>query len=72
MLCCGPPAPSGLILTGWPIWCCRDREPFLTVAADIQDGMQAPDITALAQPRTQALALPAGVRVDMGGRWQSP
>jgi multidrug efflux pump len=50
-----------------PILWRRDREPFLTVAADIQDGMQAPDITALAQPRIQALALPAGVRVDMGG-----
>ena len=29
--------------------------------------MQAPDITALALPRIQALTLPAGVRVDVGG-----
>ena len=50
-----------------PILWRRDREPFLTVQADIQDGMQAPDITALALPRIQALTLPAGVRVDVGG-----
>ncbi|MBC7635547.1 MAG: efflux RND transporter permease subunit [Acetobacteraceae bacterium] len=50
-----------------PILWRRAREPFLTVAADIQDGMQAPDITALAQPRIAALALPAGIRVDTGG-----
>ncbi len=50
-----------------PILWRRDREPFLTVAADIQDGMQAPDITGLAEPRIKALALPAGVRVDTGG-----
>ena len=50
-----------------PILWRRDREPFLTVQADIQDGMQAPDITALALPRIQALHLPAGIRVDVGG-----
>ncbi len=50
-----------------PILWRRDREPFLSVQADIQDGLQAPDVTALALPRVRALALPAGVRVDVGG-----
>ena len=50
-----------------PILWRRDREPYLTVQADIQDGLQAPDVTAAALPRIRALDLPAGVRVDVGG-----
>ncbi len=50
-----------------PILWRRDREPYITVQADIQDGLQAPDVTAAALPRIRALDLPAGVRVDVGG-----
>ena len=50
-----------------PILWRRDRAAFLTVRSDIQDGLQAPDITAAALPRVQAIALPAGVTIQTGG-----
>jgi multidrug efflux pump len=50
-----------------PILWRRDRESYLTVQADVQDGLQAPDVTAAALPAIHALALPAGVRVEVGG-----
>jgi multidrug efflux pump subunit AcrB len=50
-----------------PIIWRRDREPYLTVEADVQDGLQAPDVTAAALPRVQSVALPEGVRVETGG-----
>jgi multidrug efflux pump len=50
-----------------PILWRRDREPYLTVEADVQDGLQAPDVTAAALPAIRALALPPGVRVEVGG-----
>jgi multidrug efflux pump subunit AcrB len=50
-----------------PILWRRDRDAYLTVRADIQDGLQAPDVTAAALPLLRALPLPAGVRIDVGG-----
>ncbi|CAH2599625.1 Efflux RND transporter permease subunit [Rhodovastum atsumiense] len=50
-----------------PILWRRDREPYLTVQADIQDGLQAPDVTAAALPRLAAVPLPPGVRIETGG-----
>ncbi len=50
-----------------PILWRRDREPYLTVQADIQDGLQGPDVTAAALPRLAALPLPRGVRIEVGG-----
>jgi multidrug efflux pump subunit AcrB len=50
-----------------PILWRRDRTPYITVQADIQDGLQAPDVTAAALPRIAALHLPAGVRIETGG-----
>ncbi len=55
------------IVTEEPILWRRDREPYLTVQADIQDGLQAPDVTAAALPLMRALALPPGVRIETGG-----
>ena len=50
-----------------PILWRRDREPFLTVQAEIQDGLQAPDVTAAALPLLATLSLPEGVRIETGG-----
>jgi multidrug efflux pump subunit AcrB len=50
-----------------PILWRRDRDSYLTVEADMQDGLQAPDVTAAALPRVRAVALPPGVRVEVGG-----
>ena len=50
-----------------PILWRRDRASFLTVRSDIQDGLQAPDVTAAALPRIQAIQLPAGVTIQTGG-----
>ena len=50
-----------------PILWRRDREPVLAVQADIQDGLQAPDVTAAALPAIAAIALPEGVRIETGG-----
>jgi len=50
-----------------PILWRRDRQSYLTVESDVQDGLQAPDVTAAAWPAIQALALPEGVRVEVGG-----
>ena len=50
-----------------PILWRRNRHPYLTVQADIQDGLQAPDVTAAALPRVRGLALPDGVHVETGG-----
>ncbi|MCW3477182.1 efflux RND transporter permease subunit [Limobrevibacterium gyesilva] len=50
-----------------PILWRRDRAPYLSVQADVQEGLQAPDVTAAALPRIRALALPDGVRVETGG-----
>jgi multidrug efflux pump subunit AcrB len=50
-----------------PILWRRDRQSYLTVQSDIQDGLQAPDVTAAALPAIRALTLPAGVRVEVGG-----
>jgi len=52
-----------------PILWRRNREPFLTVRADVAEGLQGPDVTAAALPRIEALraGLPAGVRIVTGG-----
>ncbi len=50
-----------------PILWRRDRAAFLTVRSEIQEGLQAPDITAAALPRIQAIQLPAGVTIQTGG-----
>ncbi len=50
-----------------PILWRRDRAAFLTVRSEIQDGLQAPDITAAALPRIQAIQLPPGVTIQTGG-----
>lgn len=54
-------------ITEEPILWRRDRESYLTVQADIQDGLQAPDVTKAALPRLAALKLPPGVRIETGG-----
>jgi multidrug efflux pump subunit AcrB len=50
-----------------PILWRRDREPFLTARAEVQDGLQAPDVTAAALSRIASIALPDGVRIETGG-----
>ncbi len=50
-----------------PILWRRDRMPFLTVQSDVQEGLQAPDVTAAALLRINAIALPSGVRIETGG-----
>jgi multidrug efflux pump subunit AcrB len=52
-----------------PILWRRNREPFLTVRAEIAPGLQAPDVTAAALPRMEAMAgdLPVGMRIEAGG-----
>lgn len=52
-----------------PILWRRNREPYLTVRADVVDGLQAPDVTAAAQPRMEAIraTLPPGYRLVTGG-----
>ena len=52
-----------------PILWRRDRKPFLTVQADIQDGLQAPDVTAAVLTRLAPIraALPSGYRIETGG-----
>ena len=55
-----------------PIIWRRARELTLTVRADIDDGVQAPDVS-VAIDRTLAeirAALPAGYRIDIGGAWE--
>ena len=54
-------------ITEEPILWRRDRETYLALQADIQDGLQAIDVTKSAQPRLAALALPPGVRIETGG-----
>ncbi len=52
-----------------PILWRRNREAFLTVRAEIAPGLQAPDVTAAALPRIQAVqaTLPIGLRIEAGG-----
>lgn len=50
-----------------PILWRRDRAGFLTVRSDVQEGLQAPDVTAAALPLIQAIALPQGVTIQIGG-----
>ncbi len=52
-----------------PILWRRNREPFLTVQADVQDGLQAPDVTVavLARLASVQAALPRGYRIETGG-----
>jgi multidrug efflux pump subunit AcrB len=52
-----------------PILWRRNREPFLTVRADLQEGFQGPDVTAAAQPLMDALRarLPPGTSIVTGG-----
>jgi multidrug efflux pump subunit AcrB len=52
-----------------PILWRRNREAFLTVRAEVAPGMQAPDVTAAALPRVDALraSLPVGMRIETGG-----
>jgi multidrug efflux pump subunit AcrB len=52
-----------------PILWRRNREPFLTVRAELQDGFQGPDVTAAAQPLIDALraGLPAETSIVTGG-----
>ncbi|HET9019981.1 MAG TPA: efflux RND transporter permease subunit [Acetobacteraceae bacterium] len=66
------PLPLGQIArivpqTEEPILWRRNRQPYLTVQADVQDGLQAPDVTAAALPAIKALKLPEGVHVETGG-----
>jgi len=49
-----------------PILWRRNRDSYLTVQSDIQDGLQAPDVTAAARSRLDAIALPDGVRIETG------
>lgn len=52
-----------------PILWRRNREGFLTVRADVADGLQGPDVTAAALPAIAALRalLPEGYRIETGG-----
>ena len=52
-----------------PIFWRRSREPLLAVRADVEEGLQGPDVTAAALPRLEALRarLPAGARIVTGG-----
>ncbi len=52
-----------------PILWRRNRESFITVRAEVAPGVQAPDVTAAALPRLEALraALPVGYRMEVGG-----
>jgi multidrug efflux pump subunit AcrB len=52
-----------------PILWRRNREPVLTVRADVVEGQQGPDVTMAALPRIEALraALPAGTAIVTGG-----
>lgn len=52
-----------------PILWRRDRAPVMTVQADVQDGLQAPDVTAAVLPRLEAIkaALPSGYAIETGG-----
>jgi multidrug efflux pump subunit AcrB len=52
-----------------PILWRRNREPFLAVRAEVAPGLQAPDVTAAAQPRMDQIArnLPIGMRIEAGG-----
>jgi multidrug efflux pump len=52
-----------------PIIWRRSRTPTLTVRADLVDGLQAPDVSAMLAPGIAALAaeLPAGYRIELGG-----
>ena len=52
-----------------PILWRRNRESFLTVQADAQDGLQAPDVTAAVLARLAPIqaALPPGYRIETGG-----
>ena len=50
-----------------PILWRRNRDSFLAVQADVQDGLQAPDVTAAALTRLATLKLPDGVRIETGG-----
>lgn len=52
-----------------PILWRRNREPFLTVRADLAPGFQGPDVTAAAEPAMDLLRarLPPGVRIVTGG-----
>ena len=52
-----------------PILWRRNREPFLTVRAEVAPGLQAPDVTAAALPAMLALSasLPPGMRIEAGG-----
>jgi multidrug efflux pump len=52
-----------------PILWRRNRDPVLTVRADVVDGVQPPDVTTAILPRLDALkaSLPPGYRIDTGG-----
>jgi multidrug efflux pump subunit AcrB len=52
-----------------PILWRRNRDAFLTVRAEVAPGLQAPDVTAAAMPRIDALraSLPVGMRIEAGG-----
>lgn len=52
-----------------PVIWTRNREPVLTVRADVIDGVQAPSATAAVWPSLQPLVqrLPAGYRLEIGG-----
>ncbi|MEI6161663.1 MAG: efflux RND transporter permease subunit, partial [Roseococcus sp.] len=52
-----------------PILWRRNREPFITLRSDIQPGLQAPDVTAVAMPALAPFiaSLPPGYRLEVGG-----
>ncbi len=52
-----------------PILWRRNREPFITLRADIQPGLQAPEVTAAAMPALANFiaSLPPGYRLEVGG-----
>ncbi len=45
----------------------RDRVPTVTVRADIYADIQPPQVVAQVQPKIDALVLPTGYRIDIGG-----
>lgn len=55
-----------------PILWRRSRELTITARADIIDGVQAPDVAMLINPRLETIRanLPAGYRIDVGGAWE--
>jgi multidrug efflux pump len=50
-----------------PVLLRRNREPFISVRADVVDGVQGPYASQQIWPALQAIALPPGYRMELGG-----